>query len=357
MEITHRVYNSHDDIVGFIIDGQFINNNTARKYISNLDISRISQRISLKQYNNQRYLKICEENPIERDIQADFENWRIHESDKVLQIRGTSYAGKTTELLKFAYKQYDQVIYIDITDRDNRFIKSLVNGNITIKKLKEYTASKNMSDYIDDKSTILVIDIKIRQNINIAKIRNLLSCDIAIISNEHFDNCSEIKDVVMNTVQTEEFCRMFRGRHNSESDLLKVYQKIGGYPWIIMKYLKTGNVENCLVELRDLVNSIKDLVVSQSDNVKLHYIVEDAFRYILKIIENDEYLKIFDIDTDYREVISILEYYNILDLRCSNVGEYKAYFTDCGVLNYILRDNNYSKADTYRIVQKAFKQI
>lgn len=89
---------------------------------------------------------------------------------------------------------------------------------------------------------------------------------------------------------------------------------------------------------------------------KVPYIVKNTFKYIIKTIENDEYLRIFDIDADCREVISILQYYNILNLKGSNTDEYKVYFTDCGVLSCILRDNNYSKADTDRIIQKAFKQ-
>ena len=123
-----------------------------------------------------------------------------------------------------------------------------------------------------------------------------------------------------------------------------------------MKYLKAERVEDCLAELGQLIDGIIELVLNQQKNVKLPYIVKNTFRYIIKTIENDEYLRIFDIDAGCREVISILHYYNILNLKGSNTDEQKVYFTDCGILNYILRNNNYSKADTDRIIQKAFKQ-
>lgn len=75
-----------------------------------------------------------------------------------------------------------------------------------------------------------------------------------------------------------------------------------------MKYLKAERVEDCLAELRQLIDDIIELVLNQQNNVKLSSIVKNTFKYVIKTIENDEYLRIFDIDADCREVISILQY-------------------------------------------------
>ena len=57
-----------------------------------------------------------------------------------------------------------------------------------------------MPNYVDDKSTILIINVQIRRYVNIEKLRNLLNCDIAVISNENFGNSNKINRIVLNTL-------------------------------------------------------------------------------------------------------------------------------------------------------------
>lgn len=371
MKVSHRVYSSRGNLVGFLMDNElsntFINTGTAVEFIDSIDNLSLSDTgefqyngnklvdITLKQYNKSQYEVICKNNPISRDIQSDFKYWRTHESDKILQVQGPPGVGKTSELLKFAYKHYEQIINLYVLGLKTEFIASLMSGDITLECLNDYLQNhSDMPTYIDNKSTILIINVPIKKYINIEKLRNLLNCDIAVISNENFGNGDKINKVVLNTLQFKEFYRLTNGKNLH--DLEETYKKIGGYPWIVMKYLERIKSDDCLVELRQLMNDIIELVLGQQTNVKLPSMVKNTFKYIIKTIENDEYLRVFDIDADCREVISILQYYNILNLKGSNTDEYKVYFTDCGVLSYILRYNNYSKADTDRIIQKAFKQ-
>ena len=371
MKISHRVYNSHGDLVGFLMNNTlsntFINTGTAIEFIDIIDNLSLNDAgefqytsnklvdITLKQYNESQYKVICKNNPITRDIQSDFEYWRTHESDKILQVQGSPGVGKTSELLKFAYKHYEQIISLYVLGLRADFIESLMSGNITLESLNDYLQNhSDMPNYVDDKSTILIINVQIKRYVNIEKLRNLLNCDIAVISNENFGNSNKINRIVLNTLQFKEFYRLTNSKNLY--DLEETYKKIGGYPWIVMKYLKELKSDDCLAELRQLIDDIVELVLGQQTNVKLLQTMKNTFKYIIKTIENDEYLRIFDIDADCREVISILQYYNILNLKGSNTDEYKVYFTDCGILNYLLRNSNYSKADTDRIIQKAFKQ-
>lgn len=371
MKVSHRIYNSQGNLVGFLMDNKlsntFINTGTAMKFIDSIDNLSLCANsefqctgnklvdITLKQYNESQYKIICKNNPITRDIQSDFEYWKTHESDKILQVQGPPGVGKTSELLKFAYKHYEQIINLYVLGLKTEFIESLISGNITLESLNDYLQNhSNMPTYVDNKSTILIINVPIKKYISIEKLRNLLNCDIAVISNENLGNSDKINKIVLNTLQFKEFYRLTNGKNLH--DLEETYKKIGGYPWIVMKYLEQLKSDDCLAELRQLMNDIIELVLGQQTNVKLPSMVKNTFKYIIKTIENDEYLRVFDIDTDCREVVSILQYYNILNLKGSNTDEYKIYFTDCGVLSYILRNNNYSKADTDRIIQKAFKQ-
>ena len=102
MKISHRVYNSRGNLVGFLMNkslsNTFINTGTAIKYIdiiANLSLCDTGEfqyngnklvDINLRQYNESQYKVICKNNPITRDIQSDFEYWRTHESDKILQV-------------------------------------------------------------------------------------------------------------------------------------------------------------------------------------------------------------------------------------------------------------------------------
>lgn len=57
---------------------------------------------------------MCKESPLLRDICVEFEEWRDKWSDYVLYLTGARQTGKTTELLKFAYKHYEQIIYVNL---------------------------------------------------------------------------------------------------------------------------------------------------------------------------------------------------------------------------------------------------
>ena len=102
MKVSHRVYNSRGNLVGFLMNNTlsntFINIGTAIEFIDIIDNLSLNDAgefqytsnklvdITLKQYNESQYKVICENNPITRDIQSDFEYWRTHESDKILQV-------------------------------------------------------------------------------------------------------------------------------------------------------------------------------------------------------------------------------------------------------------------------------
>ena len=131
MKAIYRVKNSENKTVGFILD-----NKKYIPYYSVLyNISLIENLTSdsngvikskkgtlpvsyIKDINFNKYKDLCRKNPLRRDVQSELEKWKQNWSNYVLYLTGARQTGKTTELTKFAYKNYEQVIYINLAEDD-----------------------------------------------------------------------------------------------------------------------------------------------------------------------------------------------------------------------------------------------
>ena len=125
LKSSAQVKNSNKRTTGFIIDGNYVKYYDALQNISlidNLDIatdgtiksdSASLDEIAINEINQEIYNKKCEQNPLIRDVQTELEEWRMKWNDYVLYVTGARQTGKTTELLKFAYKHYEQIIYVN----------------------------------------------------------------------------------------------------------------------------------------------------------------------------------------------------------------------------------------------------
>lgn len=77
----------------------------------------------IKDVNEKRYCRICNENPLKRDVQFELNLWKKNWNSKVLYISGARQTGKTTEIFKFAYKNYEQIIYVNLEDKRGGIMK------------------------------------------------------------------------------------------------------------------------------------------------------------------------------------------------------------------------------------------
>ena len=126
MEATHRVKDKDNNTLGFMIDGRFIASSLIKDNAPNIEnlILQKNGAIRAKRALPELYYKdavikavyrdLVQENPFERNIQSELEHWRNTRYRQVLQLGGTRQVGKTTELLKFAYKNYEYVIYVNL---------------------------------------------------------------------------------------------------------------------------------------------------------------------------------------------------------------------------------------------------
>lgn len=282
MLATHKVV---DDgyTIGFIVDGVFASDKCTRQNIGRIDNLRIDRQAIIKSKGklpevdyedfilNGVYKKLVYENPIERDIQKELLHWKNNPEHKVLQLNGVRQVGKTTELLKFAYRNYKYVIPVnlasDMYDFSRCYLKSReLYFSISHFDMNAYCAKANLHYYMDSKDTVIIID-EIQENKEVYKslkdFAESLECDIIVtgsyLGKALLDTSKEEKEQleqIHNWVDTltlgpltfDEFCRTVRDNRKTDSkditdsDCLEVYKRIGGYPSVVREYIrrKTG---------------------------------------------------------------------------------------------------------------------
>ena len=91
---------------------------------------------------------------LERDVQNGLLNWKNKRHHTVLQIEGPWHVGKTHEVKKFVYSHYKQVVYVNLV-RDEYGFEDLMP---TDHFMQEYCRNAGIGEYVDDESTVLVID-------------------------------------------------------------------------------------------------------------------------------------------------------------------------------------------------------
>ena len=128
MNASGKVINKEGKTAGFIIDNIYVKYYDALKnidLIDNLFLEKANVIASkhelpdtfyIRQINDKKYYDSCLASPLQRDVQDKLEHWKEKWSSYVLYVTGARQIGKTTELLKFAYKHYEQIIYVNLSD-------------------------------------------------------------------------------------------------------------------------------------------------------------------------------------------------------------------------------------------------
>jgi hypothetical protein len=401
MKATHRVKNSQNKTVGFIIDNSRFENyyNVLNNinYVDNLKSDKAGvikskykalPTCTVKALNNDIYKRLCIENPLEREVQSQFNKWYKHWSNKVLYLTGARQVGKTTELKKFAYKHYEQIIYVNLSNQasSEAFERAVNSGSIVFGMID--FCKKNMGiDFYDSENTILIIDEIQESPVIYNAIRTLqgnLKCHIAVtgsylgktLNSKYFKPAGNVIEVEMLPLSFKEFCKalgidtklmnvdLFGNSESTTYEELNnaynVYIKIGGYPEVIRQYIKTNSIEDCRTIIESLIKRFTEESASYFEDDKCLAIFENvykaAFINLAKEKKGTSSNDIDDITTfvkaDTREhvsraeinkAVSWLEYSKIIgtcDLyNQGNVNELlsdrRFYFMDCGIVNYV----------------------
>lgn len=418
MKATHRVRNKQGKTVGFIIDGQFYNTESMKNNIELVDnLTKLKngtikskrgklKEIQLKQYNLIVYRELLKENPFKREIEDDFIKWKNDESRKVLRVNGPRQVGKTTEILKFGYNNYEQVIYVNLQNNGKIFLEEVISSQRIPLELTKYCRKFNLPEYIDDDSTLLIVDeIQLIPKVynSIRLLKSQLKCDIVvtgsylgrIFNSEFFHPAGQIDIISLRTLSFREFCSLFKaskildnldlyGKDSPENyellnKLYNIYRQIGGYPDVVKKYIETKSVESALGVMSSLMEVFKEESMTYFKDVREVEIFNGVYRAVAQIMCTDKKgtgnhtLK--DINTlvsnKNKTLVSKEEVSKAVSWvhRCGIIGtcnlvnngdirdvlyDRRIYFTDCGLANYVLQNSGYDKSNIDGVLTENF---
>lgn len=406
IKVTHRVKNSNNDTVGFIANNNFINLGLVKANIASIDNLRLlksgtlraSRELPVIYYRDlmkAEYKRLYSESPFKRDIEDKLGAWRKSGDITVLQINGPRQCGKTTELKKFAYKNYEYIIYIDLSDTTGETFKDAVKAKTkatdllaVMDLLQAHCIKANLPEFENSKKTILIIDeIQLDPSIyNIIRaLRNSYNIDIivsgsylgiTVFNKDFFLPVGTIEEIHLLPLSFREFTRIFNKDKllntisiSGESDkrdyetldkLYEIYRQIGGYPDSIKAYIKSKDVRQSLAviekilsiftrESRNYFNTDKHDIIfkhiykaafmqmcsdKRGNGTKL---VDDVTKIIKQgnkmLVSRDEVSKSL-LWIIYSKVIEQCDLFvdgNATDILPAR----RLYFLDCGIANYI----------------------
>ncbi len=292
MIARNRVRDSRNKTVGFILeDGSFYTDYFVKSHIDVIENLKIRSdgiivsetELPIKTYKsiiNKIYNGLDKSNPFVRDIQSELLEWKRDKLHKVLQLKGARQTGKTTELKKFAYKNYEYVIYVNISKDVFGFEETVINNGCFTLCMEEYCRQSNLPSYVNSNKTLLIIDeIQTSSSVynTIRTLYGRLSCDIIVagsylghtLNSEFFLPAGTITFLEMLPLSFKEFCRVFgkdkllgsvdlfgggESRDYEELYMLyKIYRKIGGYPEVVKTYLEYKDINRCYRSIHDML--------------------------------------------------------------------------------------------------------
>lgn len=330
MKATHRVENSNGKTTGFIIDGKYETYKTVLKHIAFVDNLASDKKgtikckkgslpeISKKELNRSIYENMCKQHILKRDIEEEFEEWKSNykTSRPIMYLKGARQIGKTTELQKFAYKNFENIIYVNLSQSIEReAFKAVCNSGSPIFEMLQYCDHLGLDYYEDTEDTILIIDeIQIDEDIynSLRKLQSSLNCRIAVsgsylgvtLRSNYFLPAGTLHDINMLPLSFKEFCRAFDlekmlmeinlygkdddNKYKKLTELYLVYRQIGGYPDIVMEYINIRSIDKCLKRLNDIINRFTDESLYYFTNDKQAAIFNSVYVNALAVIAKEK---------------------------------------------------------------------
>ena len=424
---THRVKDSSNNTTGFIINKQFYTDYYIKKnieYIDNLIITKsgiikAKKRLPEIYYKDTvvrwKYNEITKENPFKRDIQKDLKDWKEHNYKCILQLDGSRQIGKTTELKKFAYKNYEYIIYVNLATDEYDFNDLVKNGSTQI-EFEKYCRKAGLPHFSNSRKTILIID-EIQVNTFVfnalRSIRSSIKCDIVITGSylgryflnnintqesRPFFSAGTITKLKMSSLSFKEFCRVFNSERKLNNinlfgksddkdykelqELYNIYKEIGGYPAVIKEFISSRNMDRCYKIIEDLLATFKDESRNYFEHPKDVEVFDTVYDSILKemcIEKRGTGKNIIDViknisinsmkesanlvtNKEVSNAIMWIKYCGVIDTcNLANDGDIRniipsrrIYFRDCGIVSYLAKKSAINKASLDGIITETF---
>ncbi len=295
MFATHIVKNADEETVGYLVDNVFYTDYYLKQNIElveNIAVDNTGRICSDKELpclsyaaavTGKAYHDMVLKNPFMRDIQADLEEWKQEKNHGVLQLEGSRQIGKTTELLKFAYRNYEYVLYVNFASDEYDF-KDVIQNGCRLMEFEKYCRRAGLPHFKNSRQTILVLDeIQVSEQAYnaIRSIAASVNCDIVVtgsylgqtIKNGYFLPAGTVTYMKMYPLSFAEFCRIYgkdsmleqidlygssaQSAYDELFALYDLYRYIGGYPAVIKKYIDNQNKEACYQIIADLLNTFE----------------------------------------------------------------------------------------------------
>ncbi len=295
MKATHLVKDSFNVVVGYLVDNVFYTDDYLKQnidFVDNLGIDnagricfdKVLPSLSYTEaVTRKAYQDIVLRNPFTRDIQVDLEEWKQEKNHGVLQLEGSRQIGKTTELLKFAYKNYEYVLYVNLASDEYGFEEVIQNG-CRLMEFEKYCRRAGLPHFRNNRQTVVILDeiqVSVQAYNAIRSIAASVDCDLVVtgsylgqtIKNGYFLPAGTVTYMKMYPLSFAEFCRIYdrdslleqidlyggsaQSAYDSLFALYDLYRHIGGYPAVIKKYMDTQNKEACYQMIADLLNTFE----------------------------------------------------------------------------------------------------
>lgn len=354
------------------------------------------------------------DNYLKRQVYGRLLKWKNHSDHSTLEVSGARQAGKTYIVNKFADEQYQQKIYVNLLEFSGEIF--LEHYNDLRKEIKEGLSCENpvyelikryRPDFTDSKDTVIIID-EIQESAaiynRIREFTRLLKSDFIVtgsylgrILNKEFKySAGDLDSIEIQTLNFEEFL-MAMGKYSlyesvdlygdSEgavyeelSGLYKVYTSIGGYPAVVLQYLESGSIDNCLEVLLKIIKLFVNESKRYFQDILDEEVYDNMFSCIARILVKEK--KGFEKDSfseelqnivvkDYSSNITRASVNRAIDwLSCSGIigfagklpeckildfkAKSRCYFMDVGLTAYFLTHIGCSEADIAGIVNENF---
>lgn len=295
MKAEYRVKDAQGLTRGFVIDGIYRPYFQVKKVMNRIDnlilkgnkiVSKKNKLpiISIKEANAKYNIEIqhyVERGFIQRDVNKELEQWYNKFSDYILEVQGARQIGKTTEILKFAVKHYEQILYVNLVNDNSRVqFEKIVNDLNIYDGMQEYCNNIGEISFFNNQNTVLIIDEIQKSVVIYNNLRRLkaLKCHIIImgsylgrlLNKDAFIPMGDLKRVTMTVLSFKEFCGVMKAGNLYEKvsiesksnmqdydkleELYTIYKQIGGYPAVVVDYQKNRDVTQCEILQKELLD-------------------------------------------------------------------------------------------------------
>lgn len=218
-------------------------------------------------------------------------DWKNKEQHKPALIKGIRQSGKTHSIKKFAYTNYEVVIYINFWDEPN--LIDVFDGELKIDNIiKELSVKVKISNLIDYKTVFIYDEVQecprallsLKTNIDDHRYDfiasgSYLGLNGYVVNDDTPKPVGCVEEFHMRTLDFEEFLwakglgeeqvsfikKAFNERkalsdsmHKTFSSLFREYLCIGGFPEAVKNYILTNNISSSLQITRKISNELKN---------------------------------------------------------------------------------------------------